>query len=365
MGSSLNLEDLRKRIDEIDKKILEFLNERAKTAIQISKLKQENSFNVYDPAREREIERKIKKANLGPLSQTSVISIFKEIISACRSIQTPIKVAYLGPDGTFSHQAAFHEFGGSAKFKPCRSIEEVFEEVEKERVSFGIVPVENSLEGSVSVVLDRFLRSDLQISSELFEKISHFLISKTGDIKDIKIVASHPQALGQCRKWLSEHLKRVEYLETPSTASASKLASRDKKIAAVASEFSASIYKLKIVERQIEDGPGNTTRFWVIGKEYTRPTGADKTSIVFSLKDEPGTLYKALAPFSQAGINLTKIESRPSKERPWEYVFFVDFEGHAYSEKTGVLLSKVKESCVFLKVLGSYPASYDVGKELK
>jgi chorismate mutase / prephenate dehydratase len=355
MGSSLALENLRKRIDEIDKKILEFLNERGKIAIEISKLKQENSCNVYDPAREREIERNIKRANPGPLSTDSVLSVFREIISGCRSLQNPIKVAYLGPDGTFSHQAAFREFGSTAKFKPCRGIDKVFEEVEKESGSFGIVPIENSVEGSVGNVLDRFLRSGLLISSELFEKISHFLISKTGDIKDIKIVASHPQALGQCRKWLSEHLKRVEYCETSSTASAVKLASRDKKIAAVAGEFAALIYKLKIVEKQIEDSPGNTTRFWVIGREQTRPTGADKTSMVFSLKDQPGALYKALSPFAEADINLTKIESRPSKERPWEYVFFVDFEGHAHNEKISSLLSRVREYCVFLKVLGSYP----------
>ena len=355
MGSSVDLENLRKRIDEIDKKILEFLNERGEIAIQISKLKQENSFNVYDPAREREIERNVKRANLGPLTADSVLYVFREIISGCRSLQRPIKVAYLGPDGTFSHQAAFREFGSSARFKPSKGIDEVFEEVEKERVSFGIVPVENSMEGSVANVLDRFLRSDLFISSELFEKINHFLISKKGDIKDIKIVASHPQALGQCRKWLSEHLKRVEYRETSSTANAVKLASRDKKIAAVASEFAASIYRLKIVERQIEDSPGNTTRFWVIGREYSRPTGADKTSIVFSLKDQPGALHKSLSPFAEENINLTKIESRPSKERPWEYVFFVDFEGHAQGEKIGGLLSKVRQNCVFLRVLGSYP----------
>jgi len=355
MGTSVDLENLRQRIDEIDKKILEFLNERGKIAIQISKLKQENSFNVYDPAREREIERNVKRSNSGPLTTDSVLSVFREIISGCRSLQQPIKVAYLGPDGTFSHQAALREFGSSAKFNPSKSIEEVFEGVEKERASFGIVPVENSMEGSVGNVLDRFLRSDLLISSELFEKISHYLISKTGDIKDIKIVASHPQALGQCRKWLTEHLKRVEFREIQSTAGAAKLASREVKIAAVASEFAASIYRLKIVERQIEDSPGNTTRFWVIGREYSRPTGTDKTSIVFSLRDQPGALHRSLSPFAKKNINLTKIESRPSKERPWEYVFFVDFEGHAQDEQIGDLLSKVRQNCVFLRVLGSYP----------
>jgi chorismate mutase / prephenate dehydratase len=355
MGSSEDLENSRKRIDEIDRKILELLNERGKIAIEISKLKQENSFNIYDPAREREIERNIKKANPGPLSTDSVLSIFREIISGCRSLQGPIKVAYLGPEGTFSHQVAFREFGSSAELVPVRSVEDVFEEVKKERASFGVVPVENSVEGSVGSVLDAFLKSDLRVSSELFQRISLFLLSKTGDIEDIEVVASHPQPLGQSKRWLSEYLKHVEFRETPSTAKAAQIASRDKKIAAVAGEFAASIYRLKIVERHIEDSPENTTRFWVIGREYCRLTGADKTSIVFSLKHEPGALQNALLPFAESNINLTKIESRPSKERPWEYAFFVDFEGHVFDKKIESVLSRVQDNCVSLRVLGSYP----------
>src|ERR1700758_621152 len=261
MGSSEDLENSRKRIDEIDRRILDLLNERGRIAIEISRLKQENSFNIYDPAREREIERNIKKANSGPLPTDSILSIFREIISVCRSLQGPIKVAYLGPEGTFSHQAAFREFGSSAELIPVRSVEDVFEEVKKERASFGVVPVENSVEGSVGSVLDAFLKSDLRISSELFQRVSHFLLSKTGDIDDIEVVASHPQPLGQCKKWLSEHLKHVEFRETPSTAKAAQIASRDKKIAAVAGELAASIYGLKTIEKHIEDSPENTTRF--------------------------------------------------------------------------------------------------------
>ncbi len=355
MSSSEGLRNLRKRIDEIDKQILELLNKRGEIAIQISELKQENSFNIYDPAREREIERNIKRINLGPLSTNSVLSVFREIISGCRSLQKPIRVAYLGPQGTFSHQAAFREFGSSAELAPVKSVEDVFEEVKKERVSFGVVPVENSVEGSIGSVLDAFLKSDLRVSSELFQRISLFLLSKTGDIEDIEVVASHPQPLGQSKKWLSEYLKHVEFRETPSTARAAQIASRDRKVAAVAGEFASSIYRLKIVERHIEDSPENTTRFWVIGREHCRPTGADKTSLVFSLKDEPGALHKALLPFAEARINLTKIESRPSKERPWGYAFFVDFEGHTDVEKVKSVLSRVKENCVFLRVLGSYP----------
>jgi chorismate mutase/prephenate dehydratase len=355
MGSSEDLENRRRRIDEIDRKILELLNERGKIAIEISKLKRKNSFSIYDPAREREIERNIKRTNPGPLSTDSVLSIFREIISGCRSLQKQIRVAYLGPEGTFSHQVAFREFGSSAELVPVKGVEDVFDEIKKGRASFGVVPVENSIEGSVGSVLDAFLKSDLRVSSELFQRISLFLLSKTGNIEDIEIVASHPQPLGQSRRWISDYLKHVEIRETPSTAKAASLASRDKRIAAVAGELAASIYRLKIVERHIEDSPENTTRFWVIGREHCRPTGADKTSIVFSLKHEPGALQNALLPFAESSINLTKIESRPSKERPWEYAFFVDFEGHTDDEKVKNVLSRVKENCVFLKVLGSYP----------
>jgi len=355
MGSSEGLENLRKKIDEVDKKIIELLNERGRIAIEISKLKQENSFSVYDPAREREIERNIRNINPGPLSTDSVISVFREIISGCRFLQNQIRVAYLGPEGSFSHQASFHEFGSSAGLAPTESFEDVFEEVEKQRASFGVVPIENSIEGSVGSVLDMFITSDLKVSSEFFERVGHFLLAKTEDIGNIEVVASHPQALGQCRKWLSKNLKNVELRETASTARAAQLASRDKKIAAIAGELAASIYKLKILGRHIEDNPQNTTRFWVIGRQYGRPTGADKTSIVFSLRDEPAALQRALLPFAEARINLTKIESRPSKGRPWEYVFFVDLEGHSSSEEISEVLSRVEKNCIFLKVLGSYP----------
>jgi chorismate mutase/prephenate dehydratase len=355
MGSSEELEILRRKIDEVDRKILELLNERGSIAVKIRELKQENSFHIYDPVREREIEENLKKMNKGPLSTESIVSIFREIISGCRSLQHTLKVAYLGPEGSFSHQLAFKEFGSLAELIPLDSVEEVFEEVEKGKANYGVVPVENSVEGSIGTVLDMFLKSELRIYSESFERINHFLLSKTGNFGDIKVVASHPQALGQCRKWLSKHLKNVEIREMPSTAKAAQVASRDKKVAAIAGKIAASIYKLRIVEEHIEDNPLNTTRFFVIGKESARPTGDDKTSIVFSLKDEPGKLHKALLPFAEAGINLTKIESRPSKERPWEYVFFVDFEGHICSEEVKKVLSEVQKNSIFLKILGSYP----------
>ncbi|MBI4229101.1 MAG: prephenate dehydratase [Deltaproteobacteria bacterium] len=356
MGSAEDLEVLRKRIDKVDEKILELLNDRGRFALEISKFKKKNSSGVYDSVREREIERQIKGRNTGPLSDECVINVFREIISSCRSLQEPIKVSYLGPEGSYSHQAAFHEFGSSTELVPFLSFEEVFEEVERQRSTYGIVPVENSMEGSVGSVLDMLSRSDVRISSEYFEKVSHCLLSRTGDLKDIEIVASHPQALAQCKKWLSKRLGNVELRETASTAQAAKIASRNKKIAAVAGEFASAIYKLKVVEKNIEDSVQNTTRFWVIGQASCPPTGDDKTSIVFSLKDEPGALQNSLfLPFAEARINLTKIESRPSKERPWEYIFFVDFLGHSNDKKIQKLLSRVKKRCINLKVLGSYP----------
>ena len=324
--------------------------------MEISRLKRKNSSSVYDPAREREIETRVKERNKGPLSGSSVIGIFREIISSCRALQEAITVSYLGPEGSYSHQAAFHEFGSSTELLPFLSFEEVIEEVQSRRSAFGIVPVENSMEGSVGSVLDSLSRSDVRISSEHFEKINHCLLSRTGDKRDISIVASHPQALAQCKKWLGKHLRNVELREAASTAQAAKLASRNKRIAAVAGEFAASIYKLKVVAKNIEDSVQNTTRFWVIGNVSCPPTGDDKTSIVFALKDEPGALHNSLfLPFADATINLTKIESRPSKERPWEYIFFVDFLGHSADKKIQKVLSMVKKRCITLKVLGSYP----------
>jgi chorismate mutase/prephenate dehydratase len=265
-------------------------------------------------------------------------------------------VSFLGPEGSYSHQAAFHEFGSSAELIPQGSFEEVVEEVERDRCTFGIVPIENSIEGSIGGVLDVLSKSDLKIISEYYERISHCLLSKSGEMNEIEIIASHPQALGQCKGWIGNHLKRAEIRETSSTAKAAMLASRNRRFAAVVGELASTIYKLRVVATKIEDSAQNTTRFWVIGKTNPPPTGDDKTSIVFSLKDEPGALQRSFfLPFSEAKINLTKIESRPSKERPWEYIFFIDFLGHIIDKKVQRVLSKVRRRCINLKVLGSYP----------
>jgi chorismate mutase/prephenate dehydratase len=357
MGSSNNFDKLREKIDSLDQEILKLLNERGDVALEIRKLKMENSVGVYDPVREKLIKNKLKELNAGPFSDDSVLNIFREIISASRLLQQPTRVAYLGPEGSFSHQAVYNEFGGSSELLPLGSFEEIFEEVENDRASFGVVPVENSIEGSVGMVLDLLSKTHLGITAELFERINHFLLSKTGNIQDINIVASHPQAIAQCKKWLNKNLGDKEIIETASTAEAARLASKKKNVSAIASEHAASIYKLKIIQNNIEESSLNTTRFFVIGKKTNKPTGDDRTSIVFTLKDKPGALQKSFfQPFADAKVNLTKIESRPSKERPWEYLFFVDFKGHAQDKVIKSLLSKLDKSCIYLKVLGSYPA---------
>lgn len=357
MAPNKELASVRREIDSLDSRLLELVNRRAELAIEVSGFKKKDSLGVYDPGREKEIESKITQGNSGPLSDEDILFVFREIISRCRSLQHDEKVAYLGPEGSFSNQVAFRKFGASSEFLPVSSFEDVFEAVYGKRVDFGIVPVENSIEGSVGDVLDMLVEWDLSISAECFERIEHFLLSIGGDISEIKTVASHPQALGQCRKWISANLYGVALVETPSTAAAAKMAARDKNVAAIASEFSGSIYNLKTIQNHIEDSPRNTTRFVVMGREKPPPSGEDKTSIAFSVKDEPGALHRTFfLPFSESGINLTKIESRPLRDRHWEYVFFADFSGHREDKAVRDALEKVEANCVFLKVLGSYPS---------
>ena len=356
MAPNKELAAVRREIDALDSKLLELINRRAELAIEVSGLKKKDSLGVYDLGREKEIESKITGSNPGPLSNQDILFVFREIISRCRSLQHDEKIAYLGPEGSFSNQAAFRKFGVSSEFFPVSSFEDVFREVHGRRADFGIVPVENSVEGSVGDVLDMLLEWDLSISAECFERIEHFLLSLSGDIGEVKTVASHPHALGQCRKWIAANLYGVALLETSSTAAAAKIAARDKSVAAIASEFSGSIYNLKTIQSHIEDSPRNTTRFAVVGREKPSPSGEDKTSIAFSVRDEPGALHKAFfLPFSESGINLTKIESRPSRDRQWEYVFFADFSGHHEEEAVRDALGRVEANCVFLKILGSYP----------
>ncbi len=349
------LEKRREEIDGIDAEILELLNKRANIAIEIANIKRKANLKFYSPERERAILEQIAALNKGPFPNDALKIIFREIISASLSLEEPIKVAYLGPEGTFTNLAALRHFGSSAMYVPVDSIKAVFDAAESVRVNYGVVPVENSNEGVVSYTLDMFMDCDLKISAEIMLEVSHNLLSKSGDKIKIKKIYSHPQATAQCRGWLESIMPNVPILESTSTARAAEIASQDEEAAAIASELAARVYDLQFVERHIEDNKNNYTRFLVIAKDYPSKSGKDKTSILFSVKDRSGALYDVLLPFRKSKINLTKIESRPSKRRAWEYIFFVDMEGHVEDKKVKKAIDDIKDICLYLKHLGSYP----------
>jgi chorismate mutase/prephenate dehydratase len=353
----MNLDDWRSRINDLDNQILNLLNERAEAALRIGDLKRRQARPSYAPEREAEILSRLAATNGGPLTAEALRAIWSEILSGCRALEAPLKVAYLGPPATFTHQAALSRFGNSAAFAPARTIAEVFDEVERGRVEAGVVPVENSTEGAVNVTLDRLVDSDAVISGEVYLDIAQNLLSRAASLTEIKRVASHPQALAQCRGWLAKHLPGVATEEISSTAAAAELAAADVTVAAIASELAGQLYGVPVLRARIEDLPDNATRFLVIGRRLNGPTGRDKTSIVFAMRDEPGALYRILEPCARLGINLSKIESRPAKRRPWEYVMFVDFEGHRETPVVGEVLTEIGARTLFLKVLGSYPAA--------
>lgn len=350
-----SLEKLREEIDGIDAEMLGLLNKRANTAIEIANIKRKANLKFHQPERERAILERITALNKGPFPNDALRVIFREIMSASLSLEEPLKVAYLGPEGTFTNLAAMRHFGFSARYIPVDSIKAVFDETESGMVNYGVVPIENSNEGVVSYTLDMFMDYDLKISAEVLLEVSHNLLSKSGEREKVKKIYSHPQATAQCRVWLEANMPNIPILESTSTARAAEIASQDEEAAAIASELAARVYDLQFVERHIEDNKNNYTRFLVIAKDYPSRTGKDKTSILFSVKDRPGALYDVLLPFRKSKINLTKIESRPSKRRAWEYIFFVDMEGHIEDKKVRKAVEGIKETCLYLKHLGSYP----------
>ena len=346
---------LRQKIETVDRQILRLLNERAEIVVEVGKVKSENNMDSYDPQRESEVLGALALQNHGPFPQHAIFPVFREIISACRSLETEMAVAYLGPPATHTHLACFEYFGSSIETQPKESIQEVFEAVERRRTTYGIVPIENSTEGSVNQTLDMLIDSQVMICGEVMIQVSHHLLSQSGKSGDIRKIASHPSALEQCRKWLRKNFPDVEVAETVSTAKAAQMATENGKVAAIASSLAGPLYGLKVVESQIEDYLNNYTRFLVIGLQPSPRTGKDKTSILFSISHAPGSLYQALRPFSEKGINLTKIESRPMKGKPWEYIFFVDMEGHATDGPIREVMSDLGRNAFFLKLLGSYP----------
>ncbi|PYM93281.1 MAG: hypothetical protein DME04_12075 [Candidatus Rokuibacteriota bacterium] len=352
----MNLDDWRSRINDLDNQILRLLNQRAEAVLQVGDLKRRQGVPIYAPEREAEIFGRLIATSGGPLTAEAIGAIWREVLSASRALESPLTVAYLGPQATFTHQAALQRFGASVVYKPARSVGEVFDEVERRRADFGVVPVENSTEGAVNVTLDLLIDSNVIICGELRLNISQQLLSRAAELSEVKRVLSHPQGLAQCRTWLAAHLPEVPTEQVFSTAGAAEMASADATVAAIASELAGELYGVPVLRPRIEDNPHNSTRFLVVGRHPSGPTGRDKTSILFAMRNEPGTLYRILEPLARLGINLTKIESRPAKQRPWEYVIFVDVEGHRDTSQVASALSEIGERTLFLKVLGSYPA---------
>ena len=351
----MDINDLRKKIDALDKDILDLLNSRASLAKDIGKLKGRTGSDFYVPNREKKIILELARKNKGPLPTSAVSSVYREIFNVCRSLESRLNIAYFGPEGTFTHQAARKNFGATSLYVASKSIPDVFTEVEKDRVDYGVVPIENSTEGIVNHTLDMFIESDLIISSEISMQIEECLLSVSGRKKDVKKVYSFPTAIAQCRNWLEDNLPGAQVIEVSSTSEAARRAAKEKDAAAIASEAAAALYGLDIVEKGIEDTKENYTRFLVIGKKEAGASGHDKTSILFSVKDKVGVLHDMLVPFKKYKINLTKIESRPTKKRAWEYIFFRDFLGHSSETRIKKALSELSRHCMFMKILGSYP----------
>ena len=356
MSRNESVDVLRQKIDQIDSKLVALLNERASLAQRIGQTKSLNSQAVYVPHREKEVLERVRDLNRGPLSAQAVAAVFREIISGCRSLEAPLDVAFFGAEATYTHLAAREKFGSSANLRPTASIPEVFQEVVQWRAAFGVVPIENSTEGAVTHTFECLVESDLQICAEIYLDIHHNLLSRSGRESDVRRILSHPQALAQCRGWLARRFPSIPVDEVASTAHAAIRAAEDESVAAISSALAKEVYGLETVAANIEDQSNNITRFVVIGKLRTRPSGDDKTSLVFSVQDKPGVLHQMLQPFARSRINLTKIESRPIKNKPWEYVFFLDMRGHREQSAVKKAIAGLEKHCLFLKILGSYPS---------
>ena len=356
------IEDIRAEIDKLDARIVDLLGKRARLAFQIGRLKLKESLNFYDSKREQDILERVAGLNNGTFPEKSLVSIFQEIFFACRSVQQKETVAYLGPRGTFSYLAALKYFGKEHRFHPAMSIEEVFTEVARDRCQYGIVPIENSTEGTVNLTLDALYKYDLRICGEVYQEVQLDLVNQSGQIADIKVIYSHPQPLAQCRQWLRDNMPSIPLKEVSSTAAAAQQAAEDRDAAAIAPDIAARLYKLQTAARRIEDYVGNTTRFVVLSRQSMPPSGRDKTSVLFGVSDRPGSLVEILRVLSERNINMSKIESRPKKGEPWQYLFFVDLGGHYSDEPVQKAMEKMSRECSYFKWLGSYPRGRDAGK---
>ena len=350
------LDDIRKKIDDLDSKLLELLNNRADLVHEVGEIKKKGGIEIYAPEREESLLKGLIEKSEGRLSEASIRAIYREIMSAALSLEQDLKIAYLGPQGTWTHQAAISKFGHSVKYSPQESLAGVFDCVARKKADYGVVPIENSTEGAVNHTLDMFADSPLRICAQILLPIENALMAKIARDKISKLY-SHPQVFGQCRNWIQKNFPGADLVEVSSTTRAAELVNEQAGAAALGGRLAAELNGLEILDENIQDKATNTTRFLVLSHKMCPPTGNDRTSVMFSLRDKPGSLFDALKPFNEFHINMSKIESRPSKQRNWEYFFFVDIAGHCEDSKLSEALQNLEEHCNFIKVLGSYPDS--------
>lgn len=350
----MTLEEIRRRIDELDSELLRLLSERADLVHEVGQIKKKDGLAIYAPEREEAVFQRLLKLNSGRLPEKSLRSIYREIMSAALALEEDLKIAYLGPAGTWTHQAALNKFGHSVEYLPQASFADVFDEVARRRANYGVVPIENSTEGAVNHTLDLFVDSPLRICAQLFLRIDNCLMARV-PVDDIRTIYSHPQVFGQCRKYLQKEFPKVDLVECASTTKAAELAAQHPHAAALGGALAAELHGLPVLARSVQDSATNTTRFLVISENTCPPTGNDRTSVMFSVRNEPGSLYNALEPFNSLQLNLAKIESRPSKRKDWEYFFFLDVLGHCDETRVIEALQRLEKHCSFVKILGSYP----------
>jgi chorismate mutase/prephenate dehydratase len=353
------LQPLRDAIDGVDRRLVELLNERARLAVEVGRIKHAVGAPVYRPEREAEVLRKIARLNPGPLGEAGVTGIWREVMAACRALERPLEVAYLGPAGTFSEMAMRKQFGSAVDGQPCASLDDVFRAVEAGGAEFGIVPVENSTEGSVTRTLDLLLGTSLRIIAEVSLPVHHHLLTRSGTMAGVTRICAHAQALAQCVNWLNRNYPSLDRRSVASNAEAAKIAAEDPTLAAIAGEAAAQLYGLLSVASHIQDDPQNRTRFVVLARQDTQPSqgGRDKTSLILSVPNKAGAVFHMLSPLAEHGVSMTRFESRPAKSGAWEYLFYVDIEGHERDPKVAAALAALREVCAFFKSLGSYPAA--------
>ncbi len=350
----MELEELREQIDQLDRRIVRLVNDRAELAREIGRLKSASDCSPYVPSRHEEVSRRVVELNEGPLSDRCINAVYREIMSGCLALEKPVKVAYLGPEGTFTHSAARSHFGKSVEYSALATIDEVFGEVERGRCDYGVVPVENSTGGGIHETLTRFLTSSLKACAEIVHEIHHALMARC-PLEKIERIYSRGQVLGQTRRWLQTHLPEAELLEVSSTSVAAARAAREEGAAAIGNASLAAVNELDVLADHIEDYSHNVTRFFLLGTHMSRPTGDDKTAILCSVRDKVGALHDLLEPFKTHAINMTKIESFPSPTAAWQYYFFIDFLGHPDEERTAQALRQMQEECISFEVLGAFP----------